>query len=204
MSRITKTPEERKHEIVLAALELFSEKGYENTTIQDIADHMNVATGLCYRYFKSKQDIFAATSEYYARQATAALAFPEDSNALTKFNLIIFSLLQYAIKHNEFESSYHNEPDISASRLDQLANQIVIKMIPIIEQGVSEGIFACNDIPNTLNFLAFGIIHMIHIEMPKQNSQDHILSFVPLIKELCANVLNVKELSKLGAEWENL
>lgn len=206
MARITKAPEERKQEIIETALELFSEKGYENTTIQDIANRMNVATGLCYRYFKSKKEIFAATSEYYAKQAVEKFQthLPSKSSAIEKFNYIIKSLFEYAISHNEFEASYHDEPEISANRLDQLAKQIVVKMIPVVEQGMSENVFQCSDIPSTLNFLTFGIVHMIHIEMPSQNPKKHIISFVPVIRELCNRVLNVSTPNDLGVGWENL
>ena len=206
MARITKAPEVRKQEIVETALVLFSEKGYENTTIQDIADRMNVATGLCYRYFKSKKEIFAATSEYYAKQAVERFQenLPSKAGAIEKFNFIIKSLFEYAINHNEFEASYQDEPEISANRLDQLAKQIVIKMIPVVEQGVSENIFQCSEIPNTLNFLTFGIVHMIHIEMPPHNAQSHISSFIPVIKELCTSVLKISVPNNLGVGWEDL
>ena len=66
--RIIKDPEERKQEIIEAALHLFSQKGYEHTTIQDIAKYLNISQGLCYRYFKSKAEIFTATAEFYAQQ----------------------------------------------------------------------------------------------------------------------------------------
>ena len=44
--RISKEPEERKQEIVETAMKLFCEKGYEKTSISDIAKEMNVAQGL--------------------------------------------------------------------------------------------------------------------------------------------------------------
>ena len=53
--RIIKDPEERKQEIIEAALHLFSQKGYEHTTIQDIAKYLNISQGLCYRYFNLKR-----------------------------------------------------------------------------------------------------------------------------------------------------
>ena len=49
--RISKKPMERRQEIIRTAFGLFSEKGFENTTIQDIAAQTNVSVGLCYRYF---------------------------------------------------------------------------------------------------------------------------------------------------------
>lgn len=206
MARISKAPEERKQEIVLAALELFSEKGYENTTIQDIADYLNIATGLCYRYFKSKQEIFAATSELYAKQAVEKLhvSLPTEATTIEQFNFAIMSLFEYAIKHNEFEASYQNEPEISANRVDHLAEQIVLKMTPIVKKGVAEGVFTCSDIKHTLIFLTFGIVHMVHFEMPAQAPKKHILSFIPLIKDMCGYALKVKNIEELGIGWDNL
>ncbi|MEY8290584.1 helix-turn-helix domain-containing protein, partial [Blautia coccoides] len=50
MPRTIKKPEERRQEIIVTALELFAENGYDNTTIQDIANRLGIATGLCYHY----------------------------------------------------------------------------------------------------------------------------------------------------------
>ena len=47
--RISKEPEARKQEILETAMKLFAEKGYEKTSISDIAKEIGVAQGLCYR-----------------------------------------------------------------------------------------------------------------------------------------------------------
>ena len=52
-----KIREESKHKIAHAAVELFTEKGYDTTTIQQIATQANVSKGLIYNYFESKEDI---------------------------------------------------------------------------------------------------------------------------------------------------
>jgi len=67
MARISKEPEVRKQEIIDTAMKLFTQKGYENTSIQDIAKEMNVVSGLCYRYFSSKQEIFYTAMEQYVK-----------------------------------------------------------------------------------------------------------------------------------------
>ena len=46
---------ERKKEIIKAAMQLFSEKGYAQTSMRDIARTMGVSLGLCYRYFDSNK-----------------------------------------------------------------------------------------------------------------------------------------------------
>lgn len=52
----------RTNEIREAAHRVFENKGFLNTTLQDVAQEAEVSVGLIYRYFKSKEDIFAALS----------------------------------------------------------------------------------------------------------------------------------------------
>lgn len=63
--REVKDPAERKIEIMDCAMKLFAEKGYENTTMTDIAKELNVAVGLCYHYFKSKQCLYDEALKSY-------------------------------------------------------------------------------------------------------------------------------------------
>ena len=49
--------EERRGQIVRAAIKLFSEDGYYTTTIQQIAKQAGISTGLIYQYFRDKDDI---------------------------------------------------------------------------------------------------------------------------------------------------
>lgn len=49
--------EERRGQIVRAAVKLFSEDGYYTTTIQQIAKQAGISTGLIYQYFRDKDDI---------------------------------------------------------------------------------------------------------------------------------------------------
>lgn len=46
-----------RERIINAAIELFSQKGYDATRVSDIASSANVNKALIYYYFKSKQDI---------------------------------------------------------------------------------------------------------------------------------------------------
>lgn len=48
---------EAKERIINAAIELFSQKGYDATRVSDIADSANVNKALIYYYFRNKQDI---------------------------------------------------------------------------------------------------------------------------------------------------
>lgn len=71
--RVSKASEERRQEILDAAMRVFYEKGYENTTISDIALKMGVAQGLIYRYFKSKEALFDGALEHYAQRLASKM-----------------------------------------------------------------------------------------------------------------------------------
>ena len=58
--RTVKEPEVRKNEILDAAEKLFSAKGYEAATVNDILAAVNIAKGTFYYYFKSKEDVLDA------------------------------------------------------------------------------------------------------------------------------------------------
>lgn len=52
--------QKRIRSILKAALEIFSEKGYDRTTTDEIADFAGLSKGLLYFYFGSKEDIFVS------------------------------------------------------------------------------------------------------------------------------------------------
>ncbi|RGY99082.1 TetR/AcrR family transcriptional regulator [Clostridium sp. AM58-1XD] len=64
--RIIKNPEDRKREILEAAIHVFAKKGYDKTSISDIAAENGISQGLCYRYYSSKEEIYDAAIEEYA------------------------------------------------------------------------------------------------------------------------------------------
>ncbi len=53
-------PEERREQILEAAMRLFAEKGFDRTTVDDIAEACGIAPGLVYHYFDSKTAILQA------------------------------------------------------------------------------------------------------------------------------------------------
>jgi len=51
--------EDKINTIIATALSLLAKKGYENTTINDIADTAGISRGLLHYYFKDKEDLAA-------------------------------------------------------------------------------------------------------------------------------------------------
>lgn len=86
MSR-NKYPEETVERILDTAQRLFLEKGYEQTTIQDITDNLGGLTkGAIYHHFKSKEEIIDAVSDrmFFANNPFEAVRGRKDLNGLQK------------------------------------------------------------------------------------------------------------------------
>mgnify|MGYP001742936918 CR=1 FL=1 len=90
--RDVKEPEIRRAEIMDAAMLLFIEQGYTNTTTQDIVDKVNISRGLLYYHFKNKEDILYCLVEQYSDKLLKdihVIVYDEDKTAIEKIRAFI-------------------------------------------------------------------------------------------------------------------
>jgi AcrR family transcriptional regulator len=66
MARTPKVVEDRREQIIDAALLVFSQKGFERTTNKDIAQAAGITAGLIYHYFESKEELLKAAIEQHS------------------------------------------------------------------------------------------------------------------------------------------
>ena len=68
---------DRRAQIVLGAVQLFAEKGYYRTTVQEVARRVGVSPGLIYQYVRDKEDLLLLSIldvlDSYAREIPAAV-----------------------------------------------------------------------------------------------------------------------------------
>jgi AcrR family transcriptional regulator len=63
LSRRERKKDETRHRIFHAAIDLFREKGFEQTTVDDITEKADVAKGTFFNYFRRKEAVLAFLSE---------------------------------------------------------------------------------------------------------------------------------------------
>ncbi len=109
--------EEAKRRIVSVALDVFAEKGYDQTTMEDIGNRLGVSKGALYLYFKSKEELFRAITEQAQDQLREVLSDSfKERNLLKGANAFLDSALSPEYRPNlyltfEFlsEASRNNE-----------------------------------------------------------------------------------------------
>ena len=171
--RITKEPEERKQEILDTALKLFGERGYERTSITDIAKAIGVAQGLCYRYFPSKEALFDSAMEQYADVLVEQFigSQTDDYKSLRQIIEKMPSTIEdqdtkyYSVFHGVENKKFH----------DQLALKVCEKLEPIVEKLLQKahqnGEIRFDDLQTLARFCVYGQLGILLDEKLKQEEK---------------------------------
>ncbi len=161
--RITKEPEERRQEILDTAMRLFYEKGYEKTSIADIAKNIGVAQGLCYRYFPSKEALFDSAVERYAEELVSRFSV---SLSHDKMTLKEFIETMPIIVETE-DSNYHKTLHVVENKKfhDQLTLKVCEKLsrvvAEILEHAKKKGEINIDDTRAAALFCVYGQIGIL-------------------------------------------
>lgn len=92
-----KNPEVTINRILDTARKLFIQKGYENTTIQDIVNELkDLSKGAIYYHFKSKEEIINAVVSHYFSDNSPFDAIDQSSlNGLDKIRQVFLANMKY-------------------------------------------------------------------------------------------------------------
>ena len=90
----------RRQELLEAGLRLFSERPYDELSIDDIAAAAGVAKGLLYYYFGSKRGYYVAVIEESARELRARATFDASLAPSERLSLGLDAYLTYAEQHS--------------------------------------------------------------------------------------------------------
>ncbi|MEZ4669862.1 MAG: TetR/AcrR family transcriptional regulator [Anaerolineae bacterium] len=91
---LTPKAQETRQRIFDTAVRLFMEKGYEETTMRDIAAAAGCSLGLTYRYFASKEDLVLALYRQLSVDTKARIAELPPAPLGERFQLIMTDILE--------------------------------------------------------------------------------------------------------------
>jgi AcrR family transcriptional regulator len=149
MSPRPNVSDERKNQIINAAESVFTEKGFDQARMDDIAEETGLSKGTLYLYFKSKDDLIIAILDrmfqYEFRQVeslslsemNAVDAIWKVTDVLTRDILRLQRLIPivYQFLALAFRNKYVQLV------LKKYINRYVDLLIPIIQRGVDSGEF---------------------------------------------------------------
>lgn len=153
----------KRRRILEEARELFFAQGYESTTLDAIAESLNVTKPFLYSYFRNKSEILNAICEIGITESIAAqsevlgmpLAPPE------KLRLIVERVTNVVIRDQKYVVVYNREEkNLEAAEqkhLLELRKEFDVRLAKLLEEGNATGDF---DVPNP-RMLAVSISGML-------------------------------------------
>lgn len=129
-----KYPEVTVEKILDAAQRLFLEKGYDNTTIQDIVNELDgLSKGAVYHHFKSKEEIMDAVGDrmFSANNPFEAVRNRSDLNGLQK--------LKEAIRLNQSDEARTRNPRLLVEMIESNRRILTPYYQELLEEGNRDG-----------------------------------------------------------------
>ena len=151
-----KKGEKRKLELLKIAYRMFTEKGYENTSIDEIIAEAGIAKGTYYYYFPSKEATLEAVIDQMiteevmrAREAVdTPMPVPE------KIAAVISSLRPGQDEESIANAAQAKENIILHEKLNQrLITEATPLLSEVIKEGIAQGIFECGQIPERVRMI---------------------------------------------------
>jgi TetR/AcrR family transcriptional regulator len=149
ISRKQREREQRRNGLIDAAEKLFFEKGYDNVTMDEIADEAEVNKALLYYYFKSKEALFFAVDLRGVRilHGLYLKCSNLDVDGYTKIKSMIQSLFEFSKDYPDYFRIYRYagterfqmSDNEDAKEIVDLTTGIWRLMVEAILQGMKDG-----------------------------------------------------------------
>ncbi|MFN8428194.1 MAG: TetR/AcrR family transcriptional regulator [Anaerolineales bacterium] len=194
MSPRPNVSDERKAQIINAAEDVFTQKGFNEARMDDIADKTGLSKGTLYLYFKSKDDLIIAILDRMFRREmkqmegldqaglSAADAIWKMTEAVTN-NILGFVRL-VPIVYQFLALAFRNKYVQKA--LKKYINQYIDMITPIIEQGIKSGEFRkvnAREVAIAMSAIIEGTLLLWVYDRDLVEPEKHIRSGVKLLLE---------------------
>ena len=161
-----------KEEILAAALKLFSDRGFHDVSMQEIATEAEFATGTLYNFFPSKDALFDELLDGSAERITSELAaiLGQPGTEVERLSRYFRSLPSQLEMHAPFIKLYVSEVGTRGAKLakdrdkEEVSAAMALKVQDLLESGIRKGYFRPVDaevaaiaITSTLETVAFGM-----------------------------------------------
>ncbi len=145
--------ERRRQQIIVAAKRVFSEKGFNKATMEDIAKEAELSPGTLYLYFKNKEELYASLSlrilQYLHIRVTHVNKVPDlgpvnklDALMEAMYDVYDFDpLIIINMFHLQSSETLKNLSDTLLQEIKDLSRKSIGAIAKIFEEGIKAGAF---------------------------------------------------------------
>lgn len=207
-----KYPEKTIELILDTAAQLFTEKGFEKTSLQDIMDETHLSKGAIYHHFVSKDDIFIKICERSGAQTEKLLVAVRDDHTLSgreKFKSIIIAALNDSANSDLLPMQPYMvaNPKFLAAQIESIFKELVpCYLQPILEEGVEDGSLTIVHPAQTAQMILMLGIWLNPLLVPASNEEIYMRCevFVQTINKLGIEILTVDEMQQIYSKYNDM
>ena len=151
-----KKGEKRKKELLKIAYDMFLTQGYENTSVDEIIEKAQIAKGTYYYHFQSKEQMLEEVIDMMIDSETkmAKQIITMDISVPQKIVMMLTSMKPTEAEQPIKNALFQPENVLMHHKVrKKLINIITPLLSEVINEGVEEGIFECDNIPERVKML---------------------------------------------------
>jgi AcrR family transcriptional regulator len=181
----TRAKDRKRQEIARAAIKIFSEKGYHQVKIRDIAAALGISTGTFYIYYEDKRALFVDVVDTVIRTilGDAAESIRQEKDIIRRLLLRGKVFYDNYTKYNEILSQLRaemvGEGGWSREKIKKAYHALTQPVIRDIQRGIESGIFRKVD-PDLTAYALTGLIQIMCLRttIGGEYSFEKIMEFV--------------------------
>lgn len=192
-----KYPEVTVDKILEVSQRLFLEKGYDNTTIQDIVDELDGLTrGAIYHHFKSKEEIMDALGDrmFAHNNPFEKVKQRTDLNGLEKMRMVmqLNQSDEVQVKLTQQAIPLLNNPHVLARMIEANRRLLCPYWLELIQEGQKDGSIQTQYPQELAEFLVLTDLWLIPSVFPaeKEQIQRRVLCIKEMLEKMGLPLLN--------------
>ncbi|KAB7528678.1 TetR family transcriptional regulator [Flagellimonas olearia] len=174
---------ETMHRLCGKGLEIFNEKGYYNTSLDDILNELSLSKGAFYHHFKSKEDYFINIVQNLIVQKVYALLVEPLNHCEDPLPAILESLenalepgkkneMAYGFMLNDFLTEFNKRNEEISNHLKSILSVWEVNLVSVLKRGKVDGHIARHvDCEGAATYIIASFLGMRSLMMDSTNGQ---------------------------------
>jgi AcrR family transcriptional regulator len=177
-SRVARRRNRKVAEIVAAAADVLAERGYHDTSLDEIADRLDLAKATLYHYFPSKETLVMACMEAVGTEVIQQLRdIAADTSGTPRTRLVRLIQLQLDIvvhRHPQIATLFRQPldwPEAYRERIRELQRDHYAIFRSVVQEGIECSQFIVDDEAVTMHNL-FGAMNYVPVWFRPERQKD--------------------------------
>ncbi len=188
----------RRNKIIQAALVIFAEKGFQDSTISEISKAANVSEATVYEYFKTKEELLFAIPEEITEEAYREwmIVLPYLRDTESKIRAMVQGYMNLYMKNAQYTAlimlQLKSNRNFLKTDAYKLIREVAGKLLSIIQEGIDSGIFKKNTDALLVRSMILGCIEHLSIRWLLLGEPSNLVEHVdPLIDTILDGIRSV-------------